>query len=61
MEVHQRTTSLGSDRGYDDTGSEVHEGRMQTTRREYHVVGGKAPSDFSSLEAVTGKTRLAEF
>ena len=32
--VHQRTASLDSDRGYDVTGSEVHEGRMQTARRE---------------------------
>jgi len=26
--VHQRTASLDSDRGYDVTGSEVHEGRI---------------------------------
>jgi hypothetical protein len=31
--VHQRTASLDSERGIDD-GSEVHEGRRQTVRRE---------------------------
>jgi len=31
--VHQRTASLDSERGKDD-GSEVHEGRRQTVRRE---------------------------
>jgi hypothetical protein len=32
--VHQRTASPDSERGYDATGSEVHEGRMQTARYE---------------------------
>ena len=50
MEVHQRTASLGSERGYDGTGSEVHEGRLQTTRREYHAVDGKAPTDIPTLK-----------
>ena len=33
--VHQRTASLDSERGIDE-GSEVHEGRRQTVRRELH-------------------------
>ena len=41
-EVLQRTASLDSERGYDAAGSEVHEGRMQTARREELVVDGKA-------------------
>ena len=41
-EVHQRTASLDLERGYDATGSEVHEGRMQTARRDELVVDRKA-------------------
>ena len=41
-EVHQRTASLDFERGYDVTGSGVHEGRMQTARREELVIDRKA-------------------
>jgi hypothetical protein len=41
-EVHQRTAFLGSDRGYNVKGSEVHEGRMQTARCEELVIDRKA-------------------
>ena len=40
--MHQRTASPDLERGYDVTGSEVHEGRMQTARRDELVIGRKA-------------------
>ena len=41
-EVHQRTAILDSERGRNVTGSGVHEGRMQTVRREVLAHDGKA-------------------
>ena len=40
--VHQRTAYPGSEPGYHVTGSEVHEGRMQTARREELAINRKA-------------------
>ena len=40
--VHQRTAPLDSERGFGGTGSEVHEGRMQTARHQELVVDRKA-------------------
>jgi hypothetical protein len=48
--VHQRATSLDLERGFDGTGSEVHQGWRQTARREELAVGGKAPRDRPALK-----------
>jgi len=54
--VHQRTASPDLERGYDGTGSEVQEGRLQTVRRKDLAVVGKAPPDISALKPYCGKT-----
>ena len=56
-----RTASLDSERGYDVTGSEVHEGRTQTVRRDELVVDGKAPSDIPALKPYWGKPAVRNF
>src|SRR6516165_4074828 len=42
-------------------GSEVHEGRMQTARREELAVYGKAPSDKPALKPYWGKPAVRNF
>src|SRR6516165_3404362 len=42
-------------------GSEVHEGRMQTARREELAVCGKAPSDLPALKPYWGKPAVRNF
>jgi hypothetical protein len=48
--VYRRTALPVSEPGYNATGSEVHEGRLQTMRREHLVVDGKALSDIPALK-----------
>jgi hypothetical protein len=49
-----RTAPLDLERGY-DAGSDAHEGRMQTARREELAVDGKAPPDILALKPDWGK------
>jgi len=56
--VHKRTASLDLERGYDGTGSGVHEGRRQTVRREELAVVGKAPPDISPFQPYRGKPAI---
>ena len=58
--VHTRTAPLDLERGYDAT-SEVHEGRMQTARREELAVDGKAPPDILALKPDWGKPTVRNF
>ena len=50
MVVYQRTAFLDLERGYDAIGSEVHEGRTQTARRDELAVNGQAPPDTPALK-----------
>ena len=59
--VDQRTAFPDSEPGYDVRGSEVNAGRTQTTRREYHVVDGKALSDIPALKPYRGKLTVQDF
>ena len=58
--MHTRTAPLDLERGYDAT-SEVHEGRMQTARREELAVDGKAPPDILALKPDWGKPTVRNF
>jgi hypothetical protein len=55
MVVDLRTAPLDSERGYGDTGSEVHEGWRQTARPEELVVDGQAPPDRPAFQPYPGK------
>jgi hypothetical protein len=48
--VHQRTAFPGSERGFDVTGSGVHERRSETARREGLVVERKPRSKMPALK-----------
>ena len=52
---------LDLERGYVVTGSEVHEGRMQTARREELVIDGKAPPAKPALKPYWGKPAVRDF
>jgi len=57
-EVFQRTTSPGTERGFDE-GSGEHEGRWQTDRRDAPT--GKALSDQPALKPYWGKPAVRNF
>src|SRR6516164_1442892 len=59
MVVHQRTASLDSDRGLDVTGSEVHEGRTQTGRREWNTQSTGRPRLKYRPSSRTGENPLS--
>src|SRR6516164_5731393 len=59
MVVHQRTASLDSDRGLDVTGSEVHEGRTQTGRREWNTQSTGRPRLICRPSSRTGENPLS--
>ena len=58
--VHKRTAPLDLERGY-DAGSDAHEGRMQTARREELAVDGKAPANILALKPDWGKPTVRNF
>ena len=55
-----RTAPLDLERGY-DAGSDAHEGRMQTARREELAVDGQAPPDILALKPDWGKPTVRNF
>ena len=58
--VHISAAPLDLERGY-DAGSDAHEGRMQTARREELAVDGKAPPDILALKPDWGKPTVRNF